>query len=78
MSNIQAQTFFKTEKSKYGDIAIHHSVSNKVPNNKKKEVQEVYRTNQIKDITLMKIYVTNTVVEFDPSEKTFKQNLYRG
>ena len=33
---------------------------------------------QIIDITLMKICITNTVVEVDPSAKTFKENLYRG
>ena len=26
----------------------------------------------------MKIFIENTVVEFDPSAKTFKENLYKG
>ena len=30
------------------------------------------------DITVMKICITNNVVEFDPLEKTFKEKLYRG
>ena len=41
-------------------------------------VQEVEETNEIIDITAMKICNTNNAVEFDPSAKTFKENNYKG
>ena len=41
-------------------------------------VQEVDQTNKIIDIRAMNICVINTAVEVEPSEKTFKENLYRG
>ena len=42
------------------------------------ELQEAELTNQIIYIMVMKICISNNVVEFDPSEKTLKENLYRG
>ena len=41
------------------------------------EVHRVEQRNQIIDIMVIKIYIDNNVVEFDPSENTFKANLYR-
>ena len=84
-NNIQAQTLFKNEKKKCLDNVIYHSVSKqllKIPNveywNTQMTVKEVEPTNQTIYIKAMKIRVTNTAVEVDPSEKTFKENLYRG
>ena len=36
-------------------------------------VQRVKQRNQIIDIMVIKIYIDNNVVEFDPSEKSFKE-----
>ena len=40
-------------------------------------VQELERTNHIINTKEMKIWVTNTAVEIDPSANTFKENLNR-
>ena len=41
-------------------------------------VHEVELTNQIIDIMVTDICIVNIVVEFDPPENIFKENLYRG
>ena len=55
----------------------NHSVSKYLLNNTQISVQELDWTKQIIDTTVMRICITNTVVEVNPSLKTFKEKLYR-